>query len=315
MRSTIFWGALWLATGCSGGGDDPKKPNDSGTSAASSAPTTAASAAPGALVDDTPDGLAADEARRLKVFETRPAVRLPPEVPRRWHDLVRDMGARVVAVDHAVRSGEPKALRRIQLELRLFGHDATIDQKAGEALATLGLQAADAPLPEGEQVTAGQRWSVDLGRFKAPDGRAREHRLTLTWGEQTPTPEEMRPCKRPQPVDVPTGTPDWLARATLNQSTRRRVVARAADAPEGLQISLLMLYQNGYAHDGHVDTLTKAAAAAGLTEKSGEGSRQSFSAGNRRLAFAPDNSELSLGCNLAGPVLRLTYTETRAPAP
>jgi hypothetical protein len=320
--------AFLAAAGCNGG-DAPEKPNKSTDS---TAPTAGAASNTGTAANggtasnggtgtepettlDTPEAIAADEQRRFALFQQRPAVRLPPELPRRWHEAVEALGARVVSAVHGVRSGEPRAYRELQVELRMFGHDATIDQKINTALAGLGLQSEGAPLPEGEQRKDGQRWTADVGRFKAGAGQPREHRLSLSWREDTPPVDELRPCKRPPPVDVPTGTPDWLAKSTLNQSTRRRVVARSAQVPDSLGVTLVLLYQNGYAHDGHVGSLAKAAAAAGLTERAGEGPRQVFSGGGRSLMLAPDNSELNLGCILAGPALRLSYTETQAPKP
>ena len=54
----------------------------------------------------------------------------------------------------------------------------------------------------------------------------------------------------------------------------------------------------------------QAATKAGFTRESGESTRQRWiHTDGGRFEFAPDTtSDLQLGCNLAGPVLRLTLT-------
>lgn len=277
-------------------------------------------AKPAVEAPEAAGGPSIDE-RRAK-YAARPTIALPEGLPPAWGIFVRALDGRLVEARHGVRSHRSRSgWRSVALTVRVFGEDDAIRARVHGALAGLELPklpplaATDDAFWRGAAIEDGPvRWSVDVGRLVAPPGEPREQIVTLEWQRTPPPPAEARDCRKPPPVEAPAIAPAWLIRTTNKRTTRRRITAETHRTAKADTVELRMYFRNGLAHDEHLRHLAEAAAKAGFERARGEGTRQAWGhPDGARFEFEPDTrGELHLGCDLAGPVLRLRWTK---PAP
>ncbi|MGK0361523.1 MAG: hypothetical protein ACI9U2_003841 [Bradymonadia bacterium] len=274
MKATVFGaGAFaWALLACG----DPTPP-----APAPAAPTTAAP-----VTEAAPSTASPAEAKAR--FDARVSHPLPAQLPKAWHALVKDAGAKVLAARHAVfsRVDGADSRREVHLTLRVFGDDAALDAKMRALLA---------------------RWpevTLEIDRVKGAPPR--ESQYAIDWVRRPADPADAKKCRAPKAVDLPPEAPRWLDRVTNARSTRRRVGAESSISATARDLVLYMRYRNGYAQDEAIGHFAKAAKRAGYTRTDGEALDQTWThPKGGRLAWSPFNADLNLGCAIAGPVLRL----------
>lgn len=293
--------AFGLGAGCADPAPPPRAP------AAESAPEAPPSAPLSAPVGQGAN--APDEATRRATWQGRATVSAPKALSNRWQRALRGLDGRLVSIEHGLRTGQPQPREHLAFTVRLFGLDAEVDARISQTLAQLKLWPADRPLPEDtfEIEEAQARWQIDIGRFKAPEGQPREHRLSVQWRALSPTPDDAPKCRKPSPVELPELTPRWLTRPLHNESTRRRILSEQAQSPEARALRVVMLYHNGYAHDGHVGELAQAAQAAKLKLVEGSGARQRWQGERQTLSWQPTGADPQIGCTPRGPMLQIDW--------
>lgn len=322
-RSAIhLLGALLFASLSVGCGNDPG--DDRGDAAQPSAPTANAAHVTKAAAgqNDEPANttkapradVEADDgaAARRRRFESRPAIEPVPTLPKVWRSAVATAEARTTRSLHEVftRIDRTAPSERRELQLRLFGPDAAVDDKVRRLLTALRVPGLPPKVFPTEIVTDGALgWSIDLQRYKAPAGAPRETIATIVWSRTAPDPApETKPCKKPPAVKPAPGTPAWMKRLTNARSTRRLVSAALEREPGSTRWTSRMLYRNGEARDEAVRHFSKAAKRAGFVrEGEAEGLSQIWrrAKDGAQLSWRNDSSTLQLGCPIAGPVLRL----------
>ncbi len=247
-------------------------------------------------------------AERLAKHEATPTVAAPKDLPKAWRGLLK--GARLVGARHEVRSrsdGKP-AFRSVSLELRYFGVDDEVMAGLRKALEGLKLPGMPTQGVEAEVREGPVAWKTDVRRRKAPAGEARQTLVTVEWRRAHPDPAEARECRRPPPLNAPPELPRWLSRATLNNTTRRRISVATSATAEAQEVHLRLSFRNGFAQDGFVGRLSKAAQKAGLKKRSGSGTRQVWAGPKGRLQWAPYNrKDLHLGCAPWGPIVSVEW--------
>jgi hypothetical protein len=224
------------------------------------------------------------------------------------------MEARLGRVEHEVRSRWGKKsvpYRRIEMELRVFGSDAGIEARLLSALGALGLPGLDAGLPTAAVTADDVTWSVGVRRFVAPPGQEREAIVSIEWRRVPVDPPEPVRCKKPPSVNAPKGTPKWMRRRTLRMTTRHRVGATVARDPDGVRISMLVLFRNGETQTGDLTRLVALARRLRLTLDHEDGMTQRWAGRKSIVEWRARTGDLNLGCTLTGPVLGLTWTRRK----
>lgn len=250
------------------------------------------------------------EARRAR-YDARPTIEPPADVPTRWAELPRGLEGRLTRVEHEVhaRTDDAPPYRRIQMELRVFGTDAGVEARLLSALSALELPGLSAGLPEGPVTEGAVTWRLTVRRFRAPPGEAREAIATLDWRHVPPDPPDPPRCKKPKPVTAPPEAPKWLRARTLRMTTRQRVSATVTRDPEGVRVTMHVLFRNGETQDGDVASLVKLAERRKMTREREAGLEQRWVGSKDTLSWRPDNRPLHLGCRIVGPVIELSWAE------
>ncbi len=252
------------------------------------------------------------EARRAR-YESRPTVKTPRDLPPKWAELPGGLESKLTRVEHEVRSRWDKAppFRRVRMELRVFGTDAGVEARLLSALSALELPGLDDGLPPGPVTQGPVTWQLSVRRFRAPPGEPREAIATLDWRREPADPPEPPRCKKPRPVAVPREAPKWLRARTMRMTTRQRVGATVTRDPDGVRIAMHLLFRNGETQDGDVAKLVAAAKRRKMIREREAGLEQRWVRKGESLSWRPDTRPLSLGCQIVGPVLEITWTKRR----
>lgn len=255
----------------------------------SSAPKSAAAPASARPASSAPATTAAPKVDARARWAARVSQPLPKDLPKAWRAVIEATGAKVVSARHLVftRTDDQPPRREVDLVLRVFGEDAANDAAMRKALA---------PWPDAK---------LEIDRVKGTPPRQSQY--SIEWARRPANAPDAKPCKKPKALDLPAEAPRWLDRVTNARSTRRRVGVAVDRDAEGLTVEQTMRYRNGYARDEAIGHFRKAAERQGFTHDRGTGERQRWiHRDGRVLRWDRDNSELYLGCPVAGPVLVLT---------
>ncbi len=218
-------------------------------------------------VVETPKGPTVMEqvAKARARYAARAVIPTPSSLPSAWRAFLKALAPRLTRVDHEVRSHQTKrkGSRWLELEFRLFGRDATLDQRVNGGLKTLGLPSVGATLPTSPVSQGDVVWGVVVDRLVAPPGAPRESRYIIRWRRVPGPPAALARCRKPPVVDASEGTPGWLVKLTARRTTRQRIRAAGRVEVKRRRITLDLFFRNGYAQDETVGFVGRAATRPG----------------------------------------------------